>query len=182
MYTTTACLPHALRPGKQIRSRSMLAWSRAFTEAIVEPKRASTPGDTRLPRVQARRWQFITGGVSKLRYATGKTAVYGPVHEASANLLELRCTTGYKPPLRAEASAYFLEYWPVWAPRQSLDTPPVVPCHVRACARGKRVSPGVEACLGSTIASMKSLDHANTRLLVICPYEVRAVNKRRWCI
>ena len=46
-----------------------------------------------------------------------------------------------------------------------------------ACARGKRVSPGVLARLCSTIASMKALDHANTLLLLLCPYEVHAPNK-----
>ena len=51
-----------------------------------------------------------------------------------------------------------------------------------ACARSKRVSPGGLARLGSTVASIKALDHANTRLLILCPHEVRTVNKRRWCI
>ena len=36
----------------QSMSRRVLAWSRASTEA-------TTPGDTRLPRVQARTWQFL---------------------------------------------------------------------------------------------------------------------------
>ena len=51
-----------------------------------------------------------------------------------------------------------------------------------ACARGKRVSPGVLARLGSTIAFMKAPDHANTRLLIFCSYEVHAANKTRWYI
>ena len=42
----------------------VLASSSTFMEATGEPKRASTPGDTRLPRAQARIWHFITGDVS----------------------------------------------------------------------------------------------------------------------
>ena len=38
--------------GKRMGKR-VSTWSRIFMQAIVEPKRASTPGDTRLPRAQA---------------------------------------------------------------------------------------------------------------------------------
>lgn len=34
-------------------SRRLFAWYRAFVDAIMEPKWARTPGDTRLPRAQA---------------------------------------------------------------------------------------------------------------------------------
>ena len=33
--------------------RRVLAWCKAIMEAMVEPKRASTPGDMRLPRARA---------------------------------------------------------------------------------------------------------------------------------
>ena len=59
--------------------------------------------------------------------------------------------------------------------------PPNKNCHLRACARGKHVSPEVPARLCSTIPSMKALDHANTHLLLLCPDKVRAANKQRWC-
>ena len=50
-----------------------------------------------------------------------------------------------------------------------------------ACARGKSVSPGVLACLGSMMAAIKALDHANAHLLLLFPEEVRAANKQPWC-
>ena len=50
-----------------------------------------------------------------------------------------------------------------------------------ACAQGKRVSPGVLASLGDMMASMKSLENANAHLLILCPDEVPAANKQRWC-
>ena len=48
-------------------------------------------------------------------------------------------------------------------------------------ARGKRVSPGVLACLGYTIASIKALGHADARLLLLFSDEVRAAIMQRWC-
>ena len=43
----------------QSMSRRVLAWSRDFMEAIVEPERASTPGDARFPRAQALYISFL---------------------------------------------------------------------------------------------------------------------------
>ena len=42
------------------RSRDALAWSRAIMEAIVQPKQARTPGDTRLPHAQAVHVSFFS--------------------------------------------------------------------------------------------------------------------------
>ena len=56
------CRMHLVRA---IMSSLVLAWYRAFMEAIVEPKQASTPVDTRLPRAQAVICQFFSGGVFK---------------------------------------------------------------------------------------------------------------------
>ena len=48
--------------------------------------------------------------------------------------------------------------------------------HVRH-ARDKRVAPGVLACSGSMIASVNTLDHANTHMLLLSPDEsVRQMN------
>ena len=57
--------------------------------------------------------------------------------------------------------------------------PPKINCHIRACTRGKHVSLEVLAGLGSTIASMKALDHSNTPLLPFSPDEVPVANKQR---
>ena len=51
-----------------------------------------------------------------------------------------------------------------------------------ACARGTRVSPGVLACLGSTMAPIKALDHAHGPRLVIFRHDAREANKRRWFV
>ena len=49
-------------------------------------------------------------------------------------------------------------------------------------ARGERVSPRVMARLGSATASMKALDHANTRLLIPCQHKVaHTLPLRRVC-
>ena len=50
-----------------------------------------------------------------------------------------------------------------------------------SCARRKRVSPGVLARLGDTVASIKALNHANKHLLLLVLDEVRAANKQPWC-
>ena len=57
----------------------------------------------------------------------------------------------------------------------------IYPEHKQNKDGGKRVSPGVLACLGSTMASIKALDHANAHLLLLYPDDVRAANKQRWC-
>ena len=85
--------------------------------AIMEPKQASTPGDTLLPRAQA-------------------------VHVTFFPMVYLRKYT-------------------------------VI------CSRGKDASPEVLSRLCSTIPSMKTLDHANTHLLLLCPDEARAANTQR---
>ena len=51
-------------------------------EAIVQPKQARTPGDTRLPRAQAVHVSFFPDGVPPKI-----CAIYGLVHEANTYLL-----------------------------------------------------------------------------------------------
>ena len=54
-------------------------------------------------------------------------------------------------------------------------------CHtLRKEEMRMHVSPGLLARLGPTIVSMVALAHAHVPRLVICPYEVRAANERRW--
>ena len=62
-----------------------------------------------------------------------------------------------------------------------LKTPPALYWHALRKG-GPHVSPGVLVRLGSTIASVIALVHAHVSRLVFCPYEVRAVNERRWCM
>ena len=50
-----------------------------------------------------------------------------------------------------------------------------------SCVRGKCASPGVLTNKGFTLASVKNLDHANTRVVLLCPDEVRTANNRQWC-
>ena len=57
--------------------------------------------------------------------------------------------------------------------------PPKINRHVRACARGKHVSLEVLAGLGSTISSMKALDHDNTQPFPLFPDEESQANKQR---
>ena len=57
-------------------SRRVLAWSGAFMNAIVEPNRASTPGDTRLPRAQATDANLIPVVYSSFRYTTGRVSKF----------------------------------------------------------------------------------------------------------
>ena len=51
-----------------------------------------------------------------------------------------------------------------------------------ACARGKRVSPGVLACMGSTVDFIEALDHANAHMPLRCPDDVCAANEQRGCV
>ena len=66
----------------------------------------------------------------------------------------------------------------------SLNTPPVLRWHTlrKYQVGGSRVSPGVRARLGPTIASAIAQTHAHVLRLIVCKYEVRAANERRWCI
>ena len=57
----------------------------------------------------------------------------------------------------------------------------IYPEHKQNKDGGKRVSPGVLACLGDTVASIKALNHANKHLLLLVLDEVRAANKQPWC-
>ena len=56
IYTTVAW---RMTSYGQSVSRRVLAWVRDIREAILEPKRASTPGYTRLPRL----WVMYTGTI-----------------------------------------------------------------------------------------------------------------------
>ena len=57
-------------------STRVLAWCRAFMEAIVELKWASTPGDTRLPPTKACTYKFIIGGASTVSFRIYALASY----------------------------------------------------------------------------------------------------------
>ena len=148
----------------------------------MEPERASTAGDTRLSRL-CYECQLITavvylsldtppGRVSKLTYII---AACLPQESRPGRLgagvcwhgLRLSWKLSWRPNGPAlQTMRACLVRWSVYA-GLFLEVHHRKKLTRTTCARGKRVSPGVLACMGSKMDSIKSLDNAYAHMLLL---------------